>query len=95
MTLRFDLPLMSEDELNNWITDMLKFTHYSDLRTLKDILIKVINEHDIEVLHNTFYKICDKCDITYPEQESFCKCGNDKLRMFRIHNNMDELKKNW
>jgi hypothetical protein len=95
MTLRFDLPLMSDDELTNWITDLMKFTHYTDLRTLRDTLTKVIDEYDREQLHNTYWKMCDRCELTYPEQESFCKCGNDNLRLFRIHDNTNELKSNW
>ncbi len=42
------------------------------------------------------HKMCDKCELVYPEHYVICiKCGTENLRAFKIHNNEHELARNW
>ena len=87
---------MSDDQLNDWIEITVKNTHYSDLRYFRDFLDREISEYDSKILHNTFFKMCDQCELTYPEQTNECShCHGHRLRAFKIHNNLEELRKNW
>ena len=45
-------------------------------------------EKPLKPIVELFFKVCDKCSATYPEQGAewgrCVKCGNEKLRMERI-----------
>ena len=95
--LRTDKPLMSDKEVKDYVEHMEYRLHVSDLMSIHEILGKDIEEHNLELLFNKVNKMCDKCRLVYPERITICfKCNNDKLRSFKVHNNMHELRKpNW
>lgn len=81
--------------------------HYADdvnfLLKSKDeclCLCHVLNE-EIEhqqilgIVFTRINRMCDKCNIVYTEHTMICRCGNDRLRTFRIRNNLKELEKNF
>ena len=85
--LRTDLSLILDQEMNDWIEDILENTHYRDIRTLHQKLGDAINSHDCETTHETMTKKCDKCDKIYPEYIDKCDCGNTNLEVIQIYYN--------
>jgi hypothetical protein len=44
--LRTDLPLISDQEMDDWVHDIVENTHYRDVRTLRLKLDEAIDSHD-------------------------------------------------
>jgi hypothetical protein len=85
--LRTDLSLIPDQEMNDWIEDILENTHYRDIKVLNQKLGEAIKSHDTETTHETMTKSCDKCNKMYPEYIDQCDCGNSNLEMFQVHYN--------
>ena len=47
--LRTDLPLMADDEVDDWIGVILENTHYRDIMTLRMKLDEAIESHNTEI----------------------------------------------
>lgn len=92
--LRTDIPVMKEDEINSWVEEILGNTHAIDVKVLHNKLTEAIEEDHNALIFSRTWHMCDKCEITYPEHITWCKCGNDKLRSFKIYDNLDEVLKN-
>ena len=54
--LRTDLSIIPDQEMNDWIEDILENTHYRDIRTIHQKLGDAINTHDSETTHETMTK---------------------------------------
>ena len=80
--LRTDLPLLPNQEMDDWVEDIVENTHYRDIRTLHLKLTEAIESHDGDMTHATITKKCNKCDRTYPELTDTCECGNTNLEPF-------------
>lgn len=96
MVLRFrtDIPEMKEDVLLDWMEHAFKDMNFRDILKIYDIMKKDINNNLQEQIFLQVHKMCDKCKKTYPEAIVRCeKCGNDRLRSFRVHNNLAEMVK--
>jgi hypothetical protein len=44
--LRTDLPLLPDQEMDDWVQNIVKNTHYRDIRTLHLKLEEAIESHD-------------------------------------------------
>jgi hypothetical protein len=44
--LRTDLPLVSDQEMDDWVQDIVENTHYRDVKTLRFKLDQAIESHD-------------------------------------------------
>lgn len=90
--LRTDIGVMDDKDIANWIEDILKNTHYLDVKLLSNALNEAVENHELAITFEKVTKMCDKCEITFPEHITICdKCGNDRLRSFRIVNNLVEI----
>ena len=81
--LRTDIPLMEEHDLAAWIEDIITRLHKEDIHTIATTLDLALRDDNIEMLKNRWFKMCDKCNATYPFHTSKCSCGNDELRAFK------------
>ena len=98
MVLRFrtDVDPMKEDELVDWLEYVTDKFHFIDVVQICNLLEDAITYNKYKEMHRYENKMCDKCAIVYPTVITICnKCGNDRLRSFRIHDNLKELAKNW
>ena len=85
---------MGDKEVNNWVDSIIRNTNRIDIQILHDRISAELESENLEMIHDRITKMCDKCDITYPEHTINCiKCHSTNLRAFKIHNNMDELQK--
>jgi hypothetical protein len=85
--LRTDLPLLPNQEMDDWVEDIVENTHYRDIGTLHLKLTEAIESHDGDMTHATITKKCNKCDRTYPELTDTCECGNTNLESFKVNYN--------
>ena len=85
--LRTDLPLLQNQEMDDWVEDIVENTHYRDIGTLHLKLTEAIESHDGDMTHATITKKCNKCDRTYPELTDTCECGNTNLESFKVNYN--------
>jgi hypothetical protein len=44
--LRTDLPLISDQEMDDWVQDIVENTHYRDLKTLRLKIDEAIESHN-------------------------------------------------
>lgn len=88
---------MPENEIKDWIDNIVENTNIIDVQIAYQYIRSMFEDDKLEMIHNRINKMCDRCDVVYPEHYAICiKCGkDDKLRSFKIHNNMKELEKNW
>jgi hypothetical protein len=83
MRLRTDIPVMDEAELEGWIFTVLRTIHKVDLEIIRDRINAAIDEDKQEMIKARKYKMCDKCNISYPYHIMTCgACGNEELRSF-------------
>jgi hypothetical protein len=64
--LRTDLPLMEGKEVNDWIDMIIRNAYYLDLMNLYEHLTKKLEHKKMQTLFNMIFKMCNKCEITYP-----------------------------
>jgi hypothetical protein len=48
--LRTDLPLIRDQEMDDWVQDIVENTHYRDLKTLRLKLDEAIEYHERELI---------------------------------------------
>jgi hypothetical protein len=48
--LRTDLPLIPDQEMDDWVQDIVENTHYRDLKTLRLKLDEAIEYHERELI---------------------------------------------
>jgi hypothetical protein len=87
--LRTDLPLISDQEFEEWVQDIVENTHYRDVQALRHRLEEIIESHDSEMTYLSITKKCSKCEKIYPEFIDKCDCGTTNLEMFRVHFNIE------
>jgi hypothetical protein len=80
--LRTDLPLLPDQEMDDWVEDIVENTHYRDIRSLHLKLKEALESQDGDMTHATITKKCNKCDRTYPEHTDTGECGNTNLEPF-------------
>jgi len=51
--LRTDLPLLPNQEMDDWVEDIVENTHYRDIRSLHLKLKEAIESHDGGLTHAT------------------------------------------
>jgi hypothetical protein len=96
MTLRTDKELMGEKDVNGWVESIIRNTHRVDIQILAARLNEELEKEKMELIFSRIWHMCDACELTYPENITYCqKCNNDKLRSFSIYNNTKELEKNF
>lgn len=44
--LRTDLPLLSDQEMEEWVEDIVQNTHFKDVKTLHFMLNKALESHE-------------------------------------------------
>jgi hypothetical protein len=54
--LRTDLPLLPDQEMDDWVEDIVENTHYRDIRTLHLKLEEAIESHDGNLTNDTSSK---------------------------------------
>lgn len=74
-----------------------KFDYEHDCLCMCHVLNDEIAERQLlKMRFDTISKFCDKCNLSYPYYTLMCiRCHSTKLREFKIHNNMEELQRNW
>lgn len=86
------LDLMGDEEVAGWIEGVLRHTNAADIKLMHEKLTEALEDDFYCRLFKRVTKMCDKCDITFPDQIIICdKCGNDKLRSFTLHDNLQEI----
>jgi len=85
--LRTDLPLLPNQEMDDWVEDIVENTHYCDIRSLHLKLKEAIESHDGDMTDATITKKCNKCDRTYPEHTDMYECGNTNPESFKVNYN--------
>jgi len=74
--LRTDIDKMDDKQVKDWIDMIIRNTHYLDLMNLYETLENKLETNKLATLFDRVYKMCDKCEITYPEHIVVChKCG--------------------
>lgn len=64
--LRTDLSLIPDQEMNDWIEDILENTHYRDIKVLNQKLGEAIKSHDTETTHETMTKVATNATKCIP-----------------------------
>lgn len=81
--LKDSIPLMEEHELNEWAGELMLNVNRLDLEGLAIKLEKEFRLYRLEKLSQTDFKMCDKCEATYPRHTTECHYCAGKLRVFR------------
>ena len=92
--LRTDLPLMGDKEVLGWAANIIENTNKIDIEILAERINAAIEEDRLALTFERVTNMCDKCERSFPEHITECdKCGNDKLRSFKVYNNLHEFVK--
>jgi len=82
-----NLPLLPDQDMDDWVDDILENTHYRDIKALRLKLDEAIESHDRGTTDATITKKCGRCERTYPEDTYMCECDNANLESFKVHYN--------